>query len=278
MKSFKYIFVAILAVFISCSPDETPTIADEIDQHTLVQQIENESHIVEMYSATGMLQQGYNLISLRIKDKADSHYVQNASISWMPLMHMTAMEHSCPFSEVTKTIGKETLHHGYIVFQMAENSSEYWTLRVDYEIDGVSYSASDLISVPASPKRRVVSFTGSDGENYIVAMADPINPQVALNAMSAVVYKKQSMMHYLPVQGYTLKIDPRMPSMGNHGSPNNQHLVSGAADLYHGTLSLTMTGYWKINLQLLDANAAVIKGEPVTDTNPESSIFFELEF
>jgi len=76
-----------------------------------------------------------------------------------------------------------------------------------------------------------------------------------------------------------MNIDPRMPSMGNHSSPNNVNLTQSTLDnLYHGKLSLTMTGYWKINLQLLNALDEVIKGEEVTDSNPESSIFFELEF
>jgi hypothetical protein len=43
-------------------------------------------------------------------------------------------------------------------------------------------------------------------------------------------------------------------------------------------MSLTMTGYWKINLQLLNANNEVLKGETITDAVPASSIYFELEF
>jgi len=39
-----------------------------------------------------------------------------------------------------------------------------------------------------------------------------------------------------------------------------------------------MTGYWKINLQLLNETGEVLKGEPVTDTNEGSSLFLELEF
>ena len=42
--------------------------------------------------------------------------------------------------------------------------------------------------------------------------------------------------------------------------------------------SLTMTGYWKINLQLAKADGTVVKGEQITDTVTESSIYFEIEF
>ena len=48
--------------------------------------------------------------------------------------------------------------------------------------------------------------------------------------------------------------------------------------MYKGKLSLTMTGYWKINLQLAKADGTVVKGEPITDAVQASSIYFELEF
>jgi hypothetical protein len=80
------------------------------------------------------------------------------------------------------------------------------------------------------------------------------------------------------VDNYTIQIDPRMPGMGNHGSPNNVHLTQGTDKIYRGKLSLTMSGYWKINLQLLDATGAVLKGEPVAGDNESSSLFFEVEF
>lgn len=70
-----------------------------------------------------------------------------------------------------------------------------------------------------------------------------------------------------------------MPGMGNHGSPNNVNLTqSGADKVYKGKLSLTMTGYWKINLQLANPAGTVLKGEEVTTANEGSSIYFEVEF
>jgi hypothetical protein len=48
--------------------------------------------------------------------------------------------------------------------------------------------------------------------------------------------------------------------------------------MYDGKLSLTMTGYWKINLKLINTNGEILKGEDVNEGNPESSLYFELEF
>jgi hypothetical protein len=180
---------------------------------------------------------------------------------------------------VEKVAGKETLYNGYIVFQMPQNSTEYWDLKIDYSINETNYTVTDIIDVPATEKRVVSSFMGTDNIRYIVALVEPKNPKVALNDMTVGIFKMENMMHFPKVNQYKLKIDPRMPSMGNHGSPNNVDLTQSTSDeLYHGKLSLTMTGYWKINLQLLNASNEVLKGEAVTDANEASTLFFEIEF
>jgi hypothetical protein len=99
--------------------------------------------------------------------------------------------------------------------------------------------------------------------------------------MVAAVFKMQDMMNFPIVDNFKLKIDPRMPSMGNHGSPNNVDLTQSVSDkLYHGKLALTMTGLWRINLQLLNASNEVLKGEAILDSDPlsVSSLYFEIEF
>ena len=121
--------------------------------------------------------------------------------------------------------------------------------------------------------------SGSDGVKYLVAYIEPHHPKVAVNDMKVGVWKMQNMMTFPVVDGYTVKIDPRMPSMGNHTSPNNVHATQAVAGgLYDGKLSLTMTGYWKINLQLANAEGTILKGEEITETVTASSIFFEIEF
>lgn len=280
MKTLRIVSLALLAIFASCSSDNEETVTvNELDGLTKIQEMTNETHVVELYSATGVLQQGHNAISLRIKNKTTNAYEKNATVSWAPLMHMMSMQHACPYSAVTKTSGKETLYNGYIVFQMAQNDTEYWSLKINYSINGTAYSVDETISVPASAKRRVTSFTGTDGTKYVLALIEPTSPKVAINDIKMGVFKMENMMSFPIVNNYTVKIDPRMPSMGNHGSPNNVNLTQSATDLlYNGKLSLTMTGYWKINLQLLNSANEVLKGEEITDTTTTSSIYFEVEF
>ncbi len=284
MKTQFKIIVAILFVALaisSCSNDDdtvTP-VANELEGLTKFKEISNDTHTIELYSHTGATQQGYNEIKLRIKDKTSNLYLKNATISWMPKMHMAMMTHACPYSEVKKITTDGTLYEGYIMFQMAQNATEYWDLKIDYTVDDVAYTATSVIDVPASSKRTVNTFTGSDGVKYLVAYVAPEHPKVAVNDMAVGVWKMVDMMTFSVVDGYTVKIDPRMPSMGNHSSPNNVNATQATVGgLYDGKLSLTMTGYWKINLQLVKPDGTVVKGEAIADAVTESSIFFEIEF
>lgn len=280
MKIIHYISLLLLVIFTSCSSDSDEIIpVNEVADLIKIQSMENQSHQLELYSSTGQLEQGYNKIFLRIKDLSDQNYVSSASIQWNPVMHMESNKHSAPISEVTKTPATESLYEGFIVFQMAENPTEYWTLTLDYTVDGVDFTLTDRIAVAASPRKRVAVFTGSDDIRYILALIDPVAPKVATNDISMGVFKMETMMTFPVVSGYRVKIDPRMPSMGNHSSPNNVDLIqSGEDPLYYGKLNLTMSGYWKINLQLENDLGEVVKGEPVTDSNEASTLFLELEF
>lgn len=284
MKTSLNYFVALLAIaftFASCSSDDTNnnSITNELDGLTKIQQFDNDSHTIELYSKTGFLQQGFNDINIRIKDKQSTEYIKNATVTWKPIMHMTMMSHSCPFSIINKSSAKGTLYNGYIVFTMPQNATEYWDLEIKYTIEGTEYTALSQIDVPASAKRNLNTFTGTDGTKYIMAYIEPNQPKVAINDLTVGVWKMENMMSFPMVNGYTVKIDPRMPSMGNHTSPNNVNATqSNPGELYNGKLALTMTGYWKINLQLANAEGEILKGETITEANEASSIFFEIEF
>ncbi|WP_353134071.1 hypothetical protein [Pseudopedobacter sp.] len=271
------LIVMAVSLFIACSKDKDPVVSNELEGLQLVTTISNDAHQIELYTSNGKFQTGYNKIYFQIKN-ANGSLVNNTAATWAPLMHMTSMSHSCPFSSITKKENAQSTFTGYIVFQMAGNDTEYWELALNYTINGKEYTAKDKIMVTAAPKRVVESFQGSDNKRYVVALAEPSNPRVAVNDMKAVLYRMESMTNFVMVDNYKIKIDPRMPGMGNHSSPNNVDLTQGQDKMYQGKLSLTMTGYWKINLQIEDSSQNIIKGEAVTPTNEGSSIYFELEF
>lgn len=276
MNLLKSVLVLItFSVFVSCSKKDDVVVSNELDGLTLVTTLTNDTHKIGLYTASGKFLTGYNEVYVQIKN-AQGTVESNASVKWTPLMHMMGMEHSCPASTVSyKTNG---IYKGYIVFQMAGSEEEYWDLTVNYTIGNTAYTVTDTIAVSAAAKRVVETFLGSDNNRYVLALVNPAKPAVAVNDISAVLYKMESMTSFVVADDYTIKIDPRMTGMGNHTSPNNVNLTQGTDGMYYGKLSLTMTGYWKINLQLQNASQTILKGEPVTDTNEGSSIYFELEF
>lgn len=251
----------------------------EIEGLLKIKEVANDTHVIELYSKSGATNLGYNDLKLRIKNKVTNQYEKNATITWTPVMHMIAKSHSCPNSTLQKVSSDGSLYSGYIVFQMPGNESEYWDLKIDYTIGANNYTAKTVVSVPVETKKTVSAFMGSDNVKYIVAYIDPKTPKVAINNMTVGVWKMQDMMNFPVVDGYTVKVDPRMPGMGNHSSPNNVHATQAAAGkLYTGKLSLTMTGYWKINLQLAKPDGTILGGQEVTDTNLASNLFFEIDF
>jgi hypothetical protein len=279
MKYLRILSLVMVTILASCSSDNETPATNELEGLTKFKEIANTTHTIELYKNGSGLEQGFNAIALKIKDKTTNQYIENATITWTPVMHMTMMTHSCPKSAIDMTSTDKSVYKGYIVFQMAQNTTEYWDLKIDYTINGSSYTVTSVIDVPASAKQRVSTVTGSDNVKYVVAYVEPSSPKVGVNDMKALVFKMQDMMTFPAVDGYSLKLDPRMPSMGNHSSPNNVDLSQTAATgFYNGKLSLTMTGYWKLNLQLVNASGTVLKGEAITDAVTASSLYFEIEF
>lgn len=284
MKTLKYIFaILILSVsFVSCSDDndDDPIESNPVEGLNKIYEFPSADHSVEIYSDKTALEVGYNEISIRIKDMASDKYVTNAAATWMPMMHMEMMEHSAPHSMLSNS-EESSVYKGYIVFQMAGNDTEYWDVTLNYSLNGQAMTETHRVSVtePADGLKKVQVFMGSDDNRYVLAYVNPKEPQVAINDFQAVLYKMEDMMSFSVVENFQITVDPRMPGMGNHSSPNNEDLTYNAATkMYDGKLSLTMTGYWKVNLKLLNQSGEVLKGEDVTENNPESSLYFELEF
>lgn len=285
MKTIKFFLTALILsmTFSSCSDNnnDNPIIISEnpLEDFNMLTSFKANNHSVEIYSEQQQFSVGYNELFFRIKDDASDSYITNADVTWKPMMHMTSMMHSCPNSAVSKT-NDTSVYTGYTVFQMPGNADEYWELTLEYTVEGQTYNATERIEVnaPADGKKTVNVFMGSDDTRYVLAMI-PMTPEVAVNDFSAMLFKMENMMSFPAVENYKVHIDPRMPGMGNHSSPNNEDLTFDASsNTYMGKLSLTMTGYWKINLKVENETEEILKGEDITEENESSSLFFEIEF
>lgn len=278
----KYILpILFISLFsIGCSNDDENALeTNDIEGLIKVQDLSNSTHTIELYTENGKFLTGYNAISIRIKDRESNAYIENATASWNPVMQMPTMQHACPKSEITKNPEKNTLLEGFIIYQMANTDGSGWSLTIDYTVNGSDYSITDTIIVMASEKQHVMSFKGTDNANYIIALLEPKKPKMGNNVMKVGLFKMETMMSFPVVENHTITLDPRMPDMGNHSSPNNTSLTYNSTDtMYSGNLSLTMTGYWVLNLKLLNTENEVLKGEDIEESHTQSSLYLELEF
>ena len=289
MKTFnnKYLFTSILFAIVcilftaSCSnsnDDSSAPANNELSGLTKIQEISDDSYTFLFYTKSGSLTIGYNEIYLQVKNKSTGELEKNASLSWQPMMQMPTMSHSCPYSAIEKASGSQTLYKGFIIFQMASSDTNIWHLTVNYNIGSNETGLVELNpNVSTTDQIKLQSFMGNDGTRYVLALVEPSSPKVGSNDMTAYLYKMQDTNTFIPIENYTIKIDPRMPAMG-HGSSGNVNLTSSGSGLYSGKVGFTMSGEWQINLIVLNSNGEVISGEEVTDNHLASSLFFDLKF
>lgn len=287
IKKYNYIFFAIIGLIFlltSCGEDDVKVVTpeEEVTGLNKLQEFTQGDYTFYVYKKdTGNLVVGYNDVYIQLKNNATGKYIEDATLSWKPLMHMTMMSHACPYSTITKVVNTKTLYKGYFIFIMASNDTEYWDIAYNYTNgkDTIAKATSKITVNSATGRVRYKSFKGADNISYFLALVDPATPEVGTNDITAYLYKKVDMLTFNPVENYTVEIDPRMPDMDNHTSPDNVNLTyNSGTNLYKGKLNLTMTGYWKINLIVRDASNTVLKGDSITNTTTASSIYFELEF
>ncbi|MBX2932566.1 MAG: FixH family protein [Chitinophagaceae bacterium] len=289
MKYLKYslLFLCITASIISCkkSNDTIPNNINEVENLLLLKTFSDNGFKVELFNKSGQLKVGYNQIYIRLTDQ-NGNYVQEASLNWMPMMTMNMggmiHEHSCPFSEIKKTQAKQTLFEGYITFIMASNGADnFWNLKINFTVNGQTFEVTDTVNVISTDSefnKAYTSIMGNDGTNYMLALIEPTEPKIGTNDIVVGLFKMGDNNDFPIVNNYKIKIDPRMPGMGNHTAPGNVDMTQGDDGLYHGKVGFSMSGYWKINMILENNVGTAVKGETITELNPESSVNFKLEF
>jgi hypothetical protein len=109
-------------------------------------------------------------------------------------------------------------------------------------------------------------------KTYYVLFSSP-RLEEGVNTLRAAVYLE----NMKPVTGYRIDIDPRMPDMQNHSSPNNKPLEwNDEKDIYEGLVNLTMTGWWRLNLKVFDDKGDLIGGSDV-EGQGASDLFWDVE-
>ena len=270
MKKLKYITLSLfaLAAFTLGSCDKTtdpePTPVDPFEELTFIGETSaiGSGTIIKLY-ADDELFVGYNRLYVAVYDSSNSKLqITDASITFKPMMDMGTMVHTCPVENPTATVDEKTkAFKGAAVYIMPTTTSGFWTMNIEVEnkILGQIGTAALPITVVEKDEPRLITFISEfDSAKLFVARIDPVNPAIGLNDIVLGIYEKESMMSFPAVDGYTIAMEPEMPSM-NHGSPNNVDPVSIGGGKYKGVVNFTMTGYWKINLDFKTSNGDDIK-------------------
>lgn len=195
--------------------------------------------------------QGYNKLYFNIKKNADKSQVTQASVSLLPMMHMTTMTHAAPFENPGNTVDKNGHFEGAAVFIMPGNPDEGWDLRVAIDADGTKdttyLTIPEVTGLEEAREFSVVSEV--DEKTYFISLLEPSEPEVGINNIEFTVHYKESMMSFPAAEDLAISIEPEMPSMG-HGSPNNVTPTHVGNGHYQGQVNFTMTGWWRVNIEV----------------------------
>lgn len=221
------------------------------------------------YSQNGSFHVGYNEIFFVATKKKNGNYVKNFNVTGLtPVMLMTKMnmKHSTPVAGSVESFndGYLAVKRGWVSFVMSSSDSGSWTLGYNVEVLNSSGSVETGITVGALPEGQswLKSFkVGSD--TYYLSLVNPYDWQTGTNDIRAYVSKKSDPItqpYALATETFTIDIDPRMPDMGNHTSPNNTPLLKQKDGSYQGSINLTMTGLWRIHLTVKDQQGNIVAG------------------
>ena len=271
-----------------CSAEEALQVYKFIQTVKIIPDLQTEidgKYNVYAYSKTGSFHVGYNDIYFVVTKKKNGNYVKNYDISGITphmLMVKMNMTHSTPVSAGVESFNNDYLavKRGWISFIMATSDAGSWTLKYDYSILGSTGTTSEAaITVDALPAGQewVKSFKAGN-DTYYVSVVNPLDWKTGKNAFTAYVSKKSTPAttpYAVAAEQYVIEIDPRMPDMGNHTSPDNEALSQQADGSYLGTVNLTMTGRWRIHLTVKDNQGNVVAGGDDLDEG-YSSLYFDV--
>lgn len=257
-KIFIYLAAVVLAAFTSCEKNSnSPEIEDPKSSMIKI----SEAYAIgsaakaELWSKTE-LSTGYRKLFIALYDSSSNKPLNKASVQIMPIMDMNmngkAMSHSSPFENPQSTEAENTLFPCAAVFTMPSSGADgKWHLNVMVKKEGQSkFGKAELpLLVKQSEPERVNIITAADGSRLFISYVAPLNPKIGINDFEITVHYRQDMMTFPADDSYTIVMTPEMPSMG-HGSPNNINPVHLQNGHYKGKVNFTMTGNWRIKLDL----------------------------
>ena len=222
------------------------------------------------YSKTGTFHTGYNEIFFVATKKKNGNYVKNYDITDVApqmLMVKMNMKHSTPVGGSAESFDENRLavKRTWVSFVMNTSEAGSWTLSYHASVLGSTggIEAADITVAGLPEGQQWLKSFKAGGDTYYLSLVNPTDWTTGTNAIRTYVSKKstEATVPYALASGpFTIDIDPRMPDMGNHTSPDNVALTHQTDGSYQGAINLTMTGRWRIHLTIRDGEGNVVAG------------------
>ena len=256
-----------------CSAEEALQVYKFLQTVKIVPELSTEidgKYNVFAYTRNGSFHNGYNEIYFVATKKATGNYIKNFELTNItPIMYMVKMDkyHSTPTGPAAESFdnGILAVKRSWVSFLMNTSEAGSWTLSYDALVLGKEgkVEKKDIV-VNALPDGQawLKSFKVGD-DNYFLSLVNPSDWKTGTNTIKAYISKKSDPIttpYALATETFTVEIDPRMPDMGNHTSPDNTPLVKQKDGSYQGNINLTMTGSWRIHLTVKDAQGNIVAG------------------
>lgn len=256
-----------------CSAEEALQVYKFIQTVKIIPELSTEvdgKYEVWAYTKTGTLHKGYNDLYFVVTKKKTGNYVKFFDIKNItPLMNMVKMNmwHSTPVGGSVEVFDTSlpALKRGWVSLLMNTSEAGFWQFSYDLEVLGSKGGVQNkVINVEALPEGQdwLKSFKVGD-ETFYLSLVNPTDFKTGTNTIQAYISKKNTPAttpYVLATEKFTIEIDPRMPDMGNHTSPDNTPLTKQKDGSYTGNINLTMTGLWRIHLTVRDAEGNIVAG------------------
>lgn len=257
-----YVFFSILLValsFAACSSDTPTTPQISSSPYLKIGEATTAGTTVELFAADSLIS-GYNKLYIKLTTVATNAIVRDAHLELTPIMDMGSMIHSCPVEQSENAQITGDYFECASVFTMPSVSGGQWKIKIDLHNHVTDKEGSVEIPVQVKEAHCCKVLNGSDGNSYVVTISNFKSFKVGMNDIDITVHRRDNSMSYPVVDNLTLQMTPDMPSMG-HGSPNNVHPSYTANGHYKGKVNFTMTGEWRITVQLNANNTLLGKPE-----------------
>jgi hypothetical protein len=213
------------------------------------------------------LHEGYDSLAVVLRDSVSGKVITNANVGWFPEMNMGTMHHSAPVDNYNSAAGADSLFRAGILFIMASDSMDGWTLRVRvddrrYDSLGVFNDSIDfpvwVRSVSPSP---LIWWKGPDSLNRVAAILSPKIPVTGTNTLELFIGRSVTMLDWRADSAWTVSFVPTMPTMDNMTSPNNVDPTATGGAHYKGKVNFNMSGFWRLTFTFRQTTSSFVAAD-----------------